>query len=108
MRDISGTISRYGYRLGEIVENIVEMYDENGLRVDYATRLRLVAFAPKVRIVKVVCQPIAAVPTRRASQRCQNQAVSVLTGTRRRRSAPGARKNLVAVSDRRTAMNASR
>lgn len=40
----------YGYRIGETVENIVELYDEGGIRVDFGTKLRLVAFAPKVRI----------------------------------------------------------
>lgn len=40
----------YGYKLGEIVENVIELIDEGGLSIDHGTKLRLVAFAPKVRI----------------------------------------------------------
>ncbi len=43
----------YGYQLHEVVENILELYDEGGIRVDYGTRLRLVAFAPKVRVSSI-------------------------------------------------------
>lgn len=43
----------YGYQLNEVVENILELYDEGGIRVDFGTKLRLVAFAPKVRVSSI-------------------------------------------------------
>lgn len=43
----------YGYKLDEVVENIVELYDEGGVRVDYGTKLRLISFSPKVRISSI-------------------------------------------------------
>ncbi len=40
----------YGFRLDEIVELVVEVYDEKCVLVPAGTRIRLVAISPKVRI----------------------------------------------------------
>ncbi len=41
----------YGFKVGEIVETKVELFDETvSLRIDSGTKLRLVCFVPKVKL----------------------------------------------------------
>ncbi len=40
----------YGYKVGDVVETVVRLQTEGGVDVSIGSRLRLVAFAPKVRI----------------------------------------------------------
>lgn len=45
-------IAMYKYNLGEIVETKVDLVSENKNPIPVGTKIRLVAFAPKVRIIK--------------------------------------------------------
>lgn len=45
-------VAMYKYNLGEIVETKVDLISENKTPIPAGTKIRLVAFAPKVRIVK--------------------------------------------------------
>ena len=53
---------------------------------------RLSGGRPSPRKTTIVCQPNAPIAVSTPIQRCQNQARRVVSGTRRSRSAPGARK----------------
>lgn len=46
---MSETISKYGFSVGQIVQNKIPLTDENGGTVPKNTKLKIVAIAPKVR-----------------------------------------------------------
>jgi hypothetical protein len=44
-------LTKYGYSIGQIVQTRYNLYDENQNEIPAGTRIRIVAIAPKVRII---------------------------------------------------------